>query len=59
METFELQEEVMEMACKYKHIYHSACLKHWLNEHATCPIDRECVETMDEYEHSVQNSKTV
>jgi len=59
MDTFELNEEIMEMKCKYKHIYHSICLKHWLNEHATCPIDREAIETRDEYEASIQRSKTV
>ncbi|KAE9553840.1 hypothetical protein FO519_002928 [Halicephalobus sp. NKZ332] len=42
METFKLDEDVVELGCK--HIFHKSCLIPWLQTHVTCPVCRAQVD---------------
>ena len=38
LEDFKKGEEVVELKCDKKHIFHRRCLQKWGENHSTCPL---------------------
>ncbi|GLJ07877.1 hypothetical protein SUGI_0076060 [Cryptomeria japonica] len=37
-EDFTMGEEVCEIPCRIRHVFHSECIRPWLERHNTCPL---------------------
>ena len=40
LEDFEVGEEIIELRCDSKHIFHLDCIKGWAKKNKTCPLCR-------------------
>lgn len=38
---FEPGEEVVRLNCKSEHVFHKQCIREWLKNHDTCPLDNQ------------------
>ena len=43
-EAFDDEDEVTELKCDKRHIFHTKCLKPWLEKELSCPICRAKIE---------------